>query len=244
LKPIWEEDIALLQINDLHTYYGSIRALRGVSISVQPGQIVTLIGANGAGKTTLLRTTSGLVSPAEGSITFEGRRIDGLSPHRIVRMGICQVPEGRGLFPDLTVWENLRMGAYTLRDKRQIDEGIASALEMFPRLSERIHQKAGTMSGGEQQMLAVARALVLKPRLLMLDEPSLGLAPILVDQVFAKIQEINDGGTTILLVEQNARRALTLADEGYVLRTGEIILHDIADKLMENPLVKESYLGG
>lgn len=234
----------MLQINDLHTYYGSIRALRGVSISVQPGQIVTLIGANGAGKTTLLRTTSGLVSPAEGSITFEGRRIDGLSPHRIVRMGICQVPEGRGLFPDLTVWENLRMGAYTLRDKRQIDEGIASALEMFPRLSERIHQKAGTMSGGEQQMLAVARALVLKPRLLMLDEPSLGLAPILVDQVFAKIQEINDGGTTILLVEQNARRALTLADEGYVLRTGEIILHDIADKLMENPLVKESYLGG
>jgi branched-chain amino acid transport system ATP-binding protein len=234
----------LLQVSNLHTYYGSICALRGVSVSVQPGQIVTLIGANGAGKTTLLRTISGLISPAEGSITFEGRRIDGLSPHNIVRMGICQVPEGRGLFPDLTVWENLRMGAYTIRDKRQIEKGIEGALEMFPRLSERIQQKAGTMSGGEQQMLAVARALVSKPKLLMLDEPSLGLAPILVDQVFTKIQGINDGGVTILLVEQNARRALALADEGYVIRTGEVIFSDAADRLMENPQVKESYLGG
>lgn len=234
----------MLQVSNLHTYYGSICALRGVSVSVQPGQIVTLIGANGAGKTTLLRTISGLISPAEGSITFEGRRIDGLSPHNIVRMGICQVPEGRGLFPDLTVWENLRMGAYTIRDKRQIEKGIEGALEMFPRLSERIQQKAGTMSGGEQQMLAVARALVSKPKLLMLDEPSLGLAPILVDQVFTKIQGINDGGVTILLVEQNARRALALADEGYVIRTGEVILSDAADRLMENPQVKESYLGG
>jgi branched-chain amino acid transport system ATP-binding protein len=234
----------LLQVSGLHTYYDSICALRGVSISVQPGQIVTLIGANGAGKTTLLRTISGLIHPAEGSITFEGQRIDGLNPHMIVRMGVCQVPEGRGLFPDLTVWENLRMGAYTLRDKKQITEGIDGALQMFPRLAERIHQKAGTMSGGEQQMLAVARALVLKPKLLMLDEPSLGLAPLLVDQLFTKIQEINDGGTTILLVEQNARRALALADEGYVLRTGEIILRGAADKLMEDTLVKESYLGG
>lgn len=234
----------MLQVKGLHTYYGSLCALREVSLLVEQGQIVTLIGANGAGKTTLLRTISGIIQPTQGSITFEGQRIDGLGPHKIVQMGICQVPEGRGLFPDLTVWENLRMGAYTLRDKENIEEGIASAVEMFPRLAERIGQKAGTMSGGEQQMLAVARALVLKPRLLMLDEPSLGLAPILVDQVFAKIQEINRMGTTILLVEQNARRALMLADVGYVLRTGEVILRDDASKLMENAVVRESYLGG
>jgi branched-chain amino acid transport system ATP-binding protein len=228
----------------LHTYYGALCALREVSLSVEQGQIVTLIGANGAGKTTLLRTVSGIIQPTQGSITFEGQRIDSLGPHKIVQMGICQVPEGRGLFPDLTVWENLRMGAYTLRDKQDIEEGIADAVEMFPRLAERIGQKAGTMSGGEQQMLAVARALVLKPRLLMLDEPSLGLAPILVDQVFAKIREINKKGTTVLLVEQNARRALALADVGYVLRTGEVILHDDAGELMKNPVVRESYLGG
>lgn len=234
----------MLQVKGLHTYYGSLCALREVSLSVEQGQIVTLIGANGAGKTTLLRTISGIIQPTQGSITFEGQRIDGLAPHKIVQMGICQVPEGRGLFPDLTVWENLRMGAYTLHDKGDIEDGIASAVEMFPRLAERIGQKAGTMSGGEQQMLAVARALVLKPRLLMLDEPSLGLAPILVDQVFAKIQEINRIGTTILLVEQNARRALMLADIGYVLRTGEVILRDDASKLMENAVVRESYLGG
>ena len=233
----------MLQVSDLHTYYGSIRALQGVSLEVGQGQIVTLVGANGAGKTTLLRTISGLVRPAQGSITFEQKRIDGLGPHTIVRMGISQVPEARGLFPDLTVWENLRMGAYTLREKDKIEEGISGALEMFPRLAERIDQKAGTMSGGEQQMLAVARALVLRPKLLMLDEPSLGLAPLLVDLVFAKIQEINEAGTTILLVEQNARRALALADVGYVLRTGEVILHDAAGKLMDNPVVKESYLG-
>jgi branched-chain amino acid transport system ATP-binding protein len=175
---------------------------------------------------------------------FEGRRIDGLSPHTIVRMGISQVPEARGLFPDLTVWENLRMGSYILREKYKIEEGISGALKVFPRLAERIHQKAGTLSGGEQQMLAVARALVLRPKLLTLDEPSLGLAPLLVDLVFAKLQEINEAGTTILLVEQNARRALALADKGYVLRTGEVILHDTARSLMDNPLVKESYLGG
>lgn len=234
----------MLQIDNLHTYYDSIQALRGVSISVQEGQIVTLIGANGAGKTTLLRTISGMIAPAEGTITFQGERIERLSPHKIVRMGVCQVPEGRGIFPDLTVWENLRMGAYTVRDRKRIEEGIEDALVMFPRLRERIGQRAGTMSGGEQQMLAVARALVLKPTLLMLDEPSLGLAPLLVDQLFAKIEDINEAGTTILLVEQNAKRALALADEGYVLRTGEMILHDAARNLMENRLVKESYLGG
>lgn len=234
----------MLQIDNLHTYYDSIQALRGVSIQVQAGQIVTLIGANGAGKTTLLRSISGMIAPAEGTIAYQGQRIEGSSPHKIVRMGICQVPEGRGIFPDLTVWENLRMGAYTVRDKKQIEDRIEDALVMFPRLRERITQSAGTMSGGEQQMLAVARALVLRPTLLMLDEPSLGLAPLLVDQLFAKIQEINEAGTTILLVEQNAKRALALADEGYVLRTGEIILHDAASNLMENRLVKESYLGG
>jgi len=234
----------VLQIDNLHTYYDSIQALRGVSIQVQAGQIVTLIGANGAGKTTLLRSISGMIAPAEGTIAYQGQRIEGSSPHKIVRMGICQVPEGRGIFPDLTVWENLRMGAYTVRDKKQIEDRIEDALVMFPRLRERITQSAGTMSGGEQQMLAVARALVLRPTLLMLDEPSLGLAPLLVDQLFAKIQEINEAGTTILLVEQNAKRALALADEGYVLRTGEIILHDAASNLMENRLVKESYLGG
>ncbi len=233
----------MLQVDDLHVYYDSICALRGVSISVPPGQIVTLIGANGAGKTTLLRTISGLVVPTQGTITFNGRRIIGLGPHEIVRMGICQVPEGRGVFPDLTAWENLRMGAYTLRDKVEIEEGIEDATKVFPRLAERIHQRAGTLSGGEQQMLAMARALVLKPKLLMLDEPSFGLAPLLVEQLFAKIQEVNLTGTTILLVEQNARQALTLADQAYVLRTGEVILHDSAVNLIDNPIVKASYLG-
>jgi branched-chain amino acid transport system ATP-binding protein len=234
----------LLRLEGLDASYGAIKALRDVSMEVEEGHIVTLIGANGAGKTTLLMTISGLVKPSGGSIWFEGQQIDQLRPYEIVHLGICQVPEGRRVFSGLTVWENIRMGGYTIRNKKILDRGIERALAVFPRLAERIDQKAGTLSGGEQQMLAIARALVLEPKLLLLDEPSLGLAPKLVELVFDKIKEINQGGTSILLVEQNARMALEVADEGYVLRTGEVILHNTGRELMQDPLVKESYLGG
>ena len=234
----------LLRLEGVDASYGAVKALRDISMEVQEGQIAALIGANGAGKTTLLMTVSGLVRLSSGSIWFEEQKIDHLQPHEIVNMGICQVPEGRRVFSGLTVWENIRMGGFTIRNKKSLEAGIERVLALFPRLAERIDQKAGTLSGGEQQMLAIARGLVLEPKLLLLDEPSLGLAPKLVDLVFDKIKEINQGGTSILLVEQNARMALEVTDEGYVLRTGEIILHDSGRALMQNPLVKESYLGG
>jgi branched-chain amino acid transport system ATP-binding protein len=234
----------LLKLDEISASYGSVVALNKVSLTIDEGQIIALIGANGAGKSTLLMTISGLVKPFRGAIWFEKERLERLSQDIIVRKGICQVPEGRRIFPGLTVWENLRMGGYTLQDRKLVATRIEKVIGFFPRLGERVRQKAGTLSGGEQQMLAIGRALVLEPKLLLLDEPSLGLAPQLVELLFDKIVEINKHGTTILLVEQNARMALEVASEGYVMRTGEIILHDFGPKLLENPLVKESYLGG
>ena len=236
--------MATLQINNLNVDYDLVRVLHDVSITVMPGTITALIGANGAGKTTLLKTVSGLIQPSKGSIIFDGQRIDKIKSHSIVRMGISLVSEGHTVFTDLSVWENLRMGAYILSNREEIKKSIDDILNIFPRLAERIHQSAGTLSGGEQQMLAIARALVCKPKLLMLDEPSLGLAPLVMGQVFEKIKEINKNGTTILLVEQNARLALNLSDEAYILRVGEIILKGGAKELINNPSIKLSYLGG
>jgi branched-chain amino acid transport system ATP-binding protein len=233
-----------LRLDSVHVSYGAVRALSQVSMDVSAGEIVALIGANGAGKSTLLMAVSGMLRPSQGSIWFEDTRIDGLPSHRIVAMGICQVPEGRRIFSGLTVYENLRMGAYIAKDHRQLEEGIKRVLAIFPVLKERITQKGGTLSGGEQQMLAIGRAMVLTPQLLLLDEPSLGLAPKLVDSVFDKIVEINRSGTTVLLVEQNARMALEIADRGYVIRTGEIVLSGSGKKLLTDPLVQELYLGG
>ncbi len=232
----------LLAIDGLHAGYGSIRALRGISLAVDEGEIVTLIGANGAGKSTLLRTISGLIRPRQGSIAFAGHRLDRIEAHQIVALGVCQAPEGRRIFPRMTVRENLEMGAFTRRDKH-ITEDLERVLALFPRLAERLDQIAGTMSGGEQQMLAIGRALMARPRLLLLDEPSMGLAPILVDTIFAVIREINRQGTTILLVEQNAHMALATAARGYVLQSGEIILGDASAALRENAMVREAYLG-
>lgn len=235
--------MAMLEVNDIHTYYGNIHALKGISLTVEEGEIVTLIGANGAGKTTTLRTISGLLTPRDGSISYLGKDIIGVAAHDLVYQKMAMVPEGRGVFAKLTVMENLEMGAYTRNDK----EGIASDLErvfaLFPRLKERRKQVAGTLSGGEQQMLATGRAMMTKPRLLMLDEPSMGLAPVLVDAVFEAIQEINKEGTTILLVEQNALMALSIANRGYVLQTGQIVLHDDAAALKQNEMVQKAYLG-
>lgn len=235
--------MAMLEVNDIHTYYGNIHALKGISLTVEEGEIVTLIGANGAGKTTTLRTISGLLTPREGSINYLGNDIIGVAAHDLVYQKMAMVPEGRGVFAKLSVMENLEMGAYSRNDK----EGIASDLErvfaLFPRLKERRKQVAGTLSGGEQQMLATGRAMMTRPRLLMLDEPSMGLAPVLVDAVFDAIQEINKEGTTILLVEQNALMALSIANRGYVLQTGQIVLHDDAAKLKQNEMVQKAYLG-
>jgi branched-chain amino acid transport system ATP-binding protein len=236
--------MALLELQDVHTYYGNIHALKGISLTVTEGEIVTLIGSNGAGKSTTLRTISGLLTPRRGQVTFEGRRIDQLAPHEIVKLGICQSPEGRRIFPRLTVLENLEMGAYT-RNPR--DGSFAADIDrvfgLFPRLKERVQQKGGTLSGGEQQMLAIGRALMGQPRVLLLDEPSMGLAPILVEQIFRIVQDINAQGMTILLVEQNALMALAIAQTGYVLQTGEIILKDSAVNLQRNPTVQKAYLG-
>jgi branched-chain amino acid transport system ATP-binding protein len=232
----------LLEIAGLNVYYGAIHALQGVSLSVEPGEIVTLIGANGAGKSTTLRTISGLLRPREGSILFEGEELTRLPPERIVRRGICQVPEGRRVFANLTVRENLEMGAYTRRDP-EVKGDIERVLETFPRLRERITQPAGTLSGGEQQMLAIGRALMGRPRLLLLDEPSLGLAPFMVQEIFRIIQEINQQGTTLLLVEQNAHKALSVAARGYVLETGRVVLSDSGAALLQNPEVRKAYLG-
>ena len=233
--------MALLEVTNIHTYYGNIHALKGVSLSVDKGEIVTLIGANGAGKTTTLRSISGLLKPREGKILLDGDDLAGYKAHQVVYKGVAMVPEGRGVFARLTVAENLDMGAYTRDNKAD----IARDLEMVfsPRLKERRNQVAGTLSGGEQQMLATGRALMARPRLLLMDEPSMGLAPVLVESIFETIQAINKEGTTILLVEQNALMALSVASRGYVLQTGEIVLQDTAANLQQNEMVQKAYLG-
>jgi branched-chain amino acid transport system ATP-binding protein len=236
--------MALLELQNVHTYYGNIHALKGVSIEVNEGEIVTLIGSNGAGKSTTLRTISGLLSPRQGQVLFNGKRIDTMPSHEVVKLGISQSPEGRRIFPRLTVLENLEMGAYIHpRGDRQYQADLARVMDLFPRLRERVAQKGGTLSGGEQQMLAMGRALMARPRVLLLDEPSMGLAPILVDQIFSIVQDINKQGTTILLVEQNALIALGIAHRGYVLQTGQIVLADTAKALSENETVQKAYLG-
>jgi branched-chain amino acid transport system ATP-binding protein len=235
--------MALLEINDIHTYYGAIHALRGVTIHVEEGEIVTLIGSNGAGKSTTLRSISGLLRPRKGEINLRGKRIDGLRPHEIVELGVSQSPEGRRVFARMTVHENLEMGAFSRRDKVPTAD-FDHVYELFPRLRERTAQRAGTLSGGEQQMLAIGRALMAKPRVLLLDEPSMGLAPILVEQIFDIIKTINKEGTTVLLVEQNALMALAIANRGYILQTGEIVLTDVAARLATDAAVREAYLGG
>jgi branched-chain amino acid transport system ATP-binding protein len=233
----------LLQMDGIHTYYGTIEALKGISLEVHEGEIVTLIGANGAGKSTTLRSINGLNQPREGTITFRGKNITRRPPHDIVGMGISQSPEGRRLFPHMSVLENLEMGAFQRNDRRGIREDLERVYGLFPRLAERKHQKAGTLSGGEQQMCAIGRALMARPQLLMLDEPSMGLAPIFVEKIFEIIHEINEQGTTILLVEQNALMALDAADRGYVLETGRVALADDAKRLRENEQVRKAYLG-
>jgi branched-chain amino acid transport system ATP-binding protein len=233
----------LLSVEDIHTFYGRIEAVKGVSITVDAGEIVTLIGANGAGKSTTLRSIQGITRPRHGSIKFEGKDIRNARPHQIVKAGISQSPEGRRLFPRMSVRENLEMGAFQRRDRAAIEEDIQHVYQLFPRLQERRAQKAGTLSGGEQQMCAIGRALMARPKLLLLDEPSLGLAPILVEKIFEIIIEINKEGTAILLVEQNALMALGIAQRGYVLETGHIALSDEASALARNERVRKAYLG-
>jgi branched-chain amino acid transport system ATP-binding protein len=233
----------ILELDDVHTYYGSIHAIKGVSIEVFDGEVVTLIGANGAGKSTTLRTINGLNRPRKGSITFQGRNITSTPAHEIVKRGIAQSPEGRRLFPRMTVVENLEMGAFQRTDRSGLKEDMDRVFHLFPRLAERKSQKAGTMSGGEQQMLAMGRALMARPKLLLLDEPSMGLAPIFVEKIFEIIKEINDQGTPILLVEQNALMALDHADRGYVLETGRVALSGDAKDLRQNEQVRKTYLG-
>jgi branched-chain amino acid transport system ATP-binding protein len=234
--------MALLEVQDLHTFYGNIEALKGISLEVEEGEVVTLIGSNGAGKSTTLRSISGLTPPRQGTIKFDGQEIGETAPQDIVRLGISQAPEGRRCFPRMTVRENLELGAYLRRDQR-IKGDLQRVFDLFPRLKERERQKAGTMSGGEQQMLAIGRALMSNPRLLLLDEPAMGLAPVLVERIYETIAEINRQGTTILLVEQNANFALEVAKRGYVLETGTVALTDSADSLRENPEVQKAYLG-
>ncbi len=236
--------MTLLVLENAHVHYGVIHALKGVSISVEEGQIVTLVGANGAGKSTTLRAISGLLRPSRGEVRFRGASIAGRPAHEIVKLGISHVPEGRIVFANLSVWDNLEMGAYLRRDRPGITEDRARVFRLFPRLEERRRQASGTLSGGEQQMLAIGRALMARPSLLLMDEPSLGLAPILVREIFSVIREIREQGTTIVLVEQNARMALAVADRGYVLETGEVCLADRADALLANPSVQAAYLGG
>jgi branched-chain amino acid transport system ATP-binding protein len=236
--------MALLEIENLNTYYGHVQALKGISLAVEEGEIVTLIGANGAGKSTTLRTISGLLRPREGRVVFQGEELNAVPAYEIVYRGISQAPEGRAVFATLTTNENLNMGAYSLGgDKEAIEENRQRVFKLFPRLEERKNQIAGTLSGGEQQMLAIGRALMARPKLLMLDEPSLGLAPMLVKAIFQTIREINEQGVTILLVEQNARAALRLADKGYVLETGNIVLEGTAQELMSDERVRKAYLG-
>jgi branched-chain amino acid transport system ATP-binding protein len=234
----------MLTLNSVHAFYGHIHALKGISLTVEEGEIVTLIGSNGAGKTTTLNTISGLVKPQKGEIILDEQRIEHLPPHQVARFGVAQSPEGRKIFGRMTVCENLAMGAFSRTDKEGIRSDMEHVLTLFPRLRERINQLGGTLSGGEQQMLAIGRALMSRPRILLLDEPSMGLAPILVEQIFEIIRNINREGTTILLVEQNAQMALSIASRGYVLETGSIVLQGEASDLLTNPKVREAYLGG
>jgi branched-chain amino acid transport system ATP-binding protein len=233
----------MLELKDVHTYYGNIHALKGVSLTVDKGEIVSLIGSNGAGKSTTLRTIQGINRPRSGTILLEGTELEKLPPHEIALRGVAQSPEGRLIFPRMTVLENLEMGAYARKDKSGMGQDLERVFSLFPRLKERTNQKGGTLSGGEQQMLAMGRALMARPRILLLDEPSMGLSPILVELIFETIQTINKEGTTILLVEQNALMALAIANRGYVIQTGEIILTDSAAKLKANEMVRKSYLG-
>lgn len=235
--------MALLELRDVNTYYGAIHALKGISVTVEQGEIVTLIGSNGAGKSTTLKTISGLLRPKSGEVLLNGERIDNLPAHQVTERGIGHVPEGRKIFPRLTVLENLEMGGFTLTDKNAIAQGIERAFTLFPRLKERARQLGGTLSGGEQQMLAMGRAMMMRPKILMMDEPSMGLAPLLVEQIFEIIRKLNQEGVTILLVEQNALKALEVAHRGYVLQSGGIALKDRAEALRQNQSVREAYLG-
>lgn len=242
-KPIWERGARLLKLNNIETFYGNIKALKGVSFEVPDRSIVTLLGANGAGKTTTVRTIAGLTAATSGAIEFDGERIERLGPERIVRLGISLVPQGRLLFSELTVAENLELGAYTRKDQVEIRRDIEKAYEQFPILKDKRGQDAGTLSGGQQQMLAVARSLMSRPKLLILDEPSLGLAPRIVEEIFDIIQRIRDDGTAILLVEQNANMALAISDFGYVLESGQVLISGTASELIRDPQVQEAYLG-
>ncbi|HYP40065.1 MAG TPA: ABC transporter ATP-binding protein [Chloroflexia bacterium] len=235
--------MAVLEVRDIHTYYGNIHALKGISIKVEAGEVVTLIGSNGAGKSTTLKTISGVLKPRKGSVHFEGKRIDQIEPDEVVKMGIAQSPEGRRIFSRMTVMENLEMGAYSRKDRTNIQNDMERVFTLFPRLKERLSQKGGTMSGGEQQMLAIGRSLMSRPKVLLLDEPSMGLSPILVETIFGVIRDINKDGTTVLVVEQNALMALQVAHRGYVLQTGTIVMEDTSKNLMQSELVRKAYLG-
>ncbi|MFQ7309896.1 MAG: ABC transporter ATP-binding protein [Mediterraneibacter sp.] len=235
--------MAMLEVKDLEVYYGVIQAIKGVSFQVNQGEVIALIGANGAGKTTILHTITGLLAPKKGSVMFEGKEITKVPAHKIVSMGMAHVPEGRRVFAELSVYENLKMGAYTRKDRAEIDESLQNVYKRFPRLEERKNQMAGTLSGGEQQMLAMGRALMSKPKIILMDEPSMGLSPILVNEIFDIIQAVSESGTTVLLVEQNAKKALSIADRAYVLETGNIVLEGKAKDLLENDSIKKAYLG-
>ena len=235
--------MTMLEIRDIDVYYGMIQAIRGISFEVKEGEVIALIGANGAGKTTTLQTITGLIAPKRGSIYFEGQDITHVPAHKIVSMGMAHVPEGRRVFSQLSVLDNLKLGAYTRKDKNEIEETLARVYKRFPRLEERKNQIAGTLSGGEQQMLAMGRALMSHPKIILMDEPSMGLSPIFVNEIFDIIQEVSKSGTTVLLVEQNAKKALSIADRGYVLETGNIVLEGNAKDLLNNDRVKKAYLG-
>ena len=235
--------MAMLEVKDLEVYYGMIQAIKGISFEVNQGEVIALIGANGAGKTTTLHTITGLLSPKKGSVLFEGQDITKVPAHKIVSMGMAHVPEGRRVFSQLSVYENLKLGAYTRKDKSNIDKELQSIYERFPRLAERKNQLAGTLSGGEQQMLAMGRALMSKPSIVLMDEPSMGLSPILVNEIFDIIESISKSGTTVILVEQNSKKALSIADREYVLETGKVVLEGDAKDLLENDSIKKAYLG-
>ena len=235
--------MAMLEVKDLQVYYGVIQALKGISFHVNQGEVIALIGANGAGKTTTLQTLTGILSPKSGSIVFEGKDLTRTPAHKIVEMGMAHVPEGRRVFADMSVYENLLLGAYTRKDKAEIAESLASVYKRFPRLEERKGQRAGTLSGGEQQMLAMGRALMSRPRIILMDEPSMGLSPLFVNEIFDIIREVSESGTTVLLVEQNAKKALSIADRAYVLETGSITMDGKAEDLLNDEAVQKAYLG-
>ena len=235
--------MAMLEVRDLQVYYGMIHAIKGISFDVNQGEVIALIGANGAGKTTTLHTITGLLAPKSGSVLFEGKDITKVPAHKIVSMGMAHVPEGRRVFAELSVYENLKMGAYTRKDKKEIEESLANVYKRFPRLEERKNQMAGTLSGGEQQMLAMGRALMSKPKIILMDEPSMGLSPIFVNEIFDIIRAVSESGTTVLLVEQNAKKALSISDRAYVLETGTITMPGMAKELLEDEAVKKAYLG-